>query len=300
MPYVILTPKGRSVYRLSRAGRGMLCLAILALVVIACVDRTVELPDTLPTAEELAGWERVGEIEVYDGDSLYALVNGEADSFFAFGFEEVAVGRYAGPGEAMVEVEVWRLATSADAYGLFRSNAHSSQADLGNGADLIPGRRLVFWQNRYYVQVQALPQAPDDTLLELGQAVAEALPSGAERPQLVVQLPTSGLVEDSISYFHQEISIQDKLWLGGVNLLGLSPETEGVLANYRVDATEVRLLVVDYPQSEAASRALAALAESDLADLAAYEVRDTRLAAVVGQLDQATTRALLDIVLLPE
>jgi hypothetical protein len=200
----------------------------------------------------------------------------------------------------MLDVEVWQVATPADAYGLFRANASGVQATLGNEGDLLDGRRLIFWQNRYYVHVRALPQAPESDLRSFAQAVSEALPSGGEPPELVGRLPVAGLAEDSILFFHQEITIQDQLWLGGENLLGLSPASAGVLARYDVAGTSVRLLLIEYPDPDAASAGLAALKGSDVAELAAVAVREAMLGAVVGLVDQDAAWSLLDAALAPE
>ena len=274
------------------------CLLVCYLV--ACGSKQAVLVESLPGAGAFPGWVPVGDAQVFDQENLYSLVNGQADSFFAFGFEQVAVGRYKGAGDAMLDVEVWQVATPADAYGLFRANASGVPTTLGNGGDLIDERRLIFWQDRYYVHVRALPRAPEADLRGFSQAVSDALPSGGEPPRLVSRLPVDGLVEDSILFFHQEISIQDQLWLGGENLLGLSPVTAGVLAHYDVAGTSVRLLLIDYPDKDAASSGLAALEGSDVADLVAIAAQEATLGAVVGLVDQDVAWSLLNAALAPE
>jgi len=57
-------------------------------------------------------------------------------------------------------------------------------------------------------------------------------------------LADEGMVERSAVFFHEEISIQDRLWLGGENRLGLSPKTDGILARYEVGGGMAQLPVV--------------------------------------------------------
>jgi len=125
------------------------------------------------------------------------------------------------------------------------------------------------------------------------EAVSAALPEGGERPALVGRLPPAGLVERSAIFFHQEISIQDQLWLGGANLLVLSPETDAVLARYAVGGAVARLLLVQYPDAEAASAGLAALEDSQINGLVTADVRDNLLGAVFGEVDAVTADKLL-------
>ena len=107
------------------------------------------------------------------------------------------------------------------------------------------------------------------------------------------RLPEEGLIEGSDLFFHQEISIQDDLWLGGQNLLALGPETDGVLARYEMAGREAWLLLVQYADAGAASAALGALRSPGIAGLVAAQVDLSVLAAVLGSVPEEEAQALL-------
>jgi hypothetical protein len=251
------------------------------------------LTGVLPGADAFPGWAPSGAVQTFDRENLYDLVNGQADAFFAYGFEQVAVQSYEDAEGAMLRVTIWRLATAADAYGLFTASRGGAPVAIGNDGDVDPGRRLVFWQDRYYAEVFALQVLPDAELSAFAEAVATALPAGGERPALVDRLPADGLVERSALFFHQEISVQSELWLGGENLLGLSVDTSGVLARYEVDGAVARLLLVEYPNPEVASSGLAALGGNQDFGLVTAGARDKALGAVFGEMDEAAANELL-------
>jgi hypothetical protein len=106
-------------------------------------------------------------------------------------------------------------------------------------------------------------------------------------------LPDDGLVAGSALFFHQEISIQDRLWLGGENLLGLGAETDGVLARYDLEGEEAQLLLVRYPTADAASAGLAALQNASLDGPLASGVREDWLGSVWGEMDAGAAQDLL-------
>jgi hypothetical protein len=282
---------------LRNPGRNRLRLALLLalLLLMGCGGKTTSLAEVFPDADDLPGWSPTGAVQVFDRENLYDLVDGQADAFFAYGFEQVAVGSYENTQGALLRVEVWQLATPADAYGLFTVNISGTPVAVGNDGDADPGRRLAFWQNRAYVQVRALQELPDAELRAFAGAISAALPAGSseERPALVGRLPTDGLVERSVIFFRQEISIQDRLWLGGENLLGLGPETDGVLAGYDVGGVPAQLLLVQYPAAEAASAGLAALEGNRPGGLVAADARGDLLGAVFGEMDEAAAGRLL-------
>jgi hypothetical protein len=100
-------------------------------------------------------------------------------------------------------------------------------------------------------------------------------------------------VDRSAIFFHLEISIQDRLWLGGENVLGLSSETDGVLARYDVGDATGQLLLVQYPDAQAASAALGAMENAQIDGLASSATHDNLLGAVFGTVDEAASITLL-------
>ena len=268
-------------------------LLVFALLLAGCADKSAPLAGVFPGADAFPGWTSTRDVELFDRQNIYDLVNGQAEAFFVYGFEQVAVRNYENAEGVVLGVEVWQLATPADAYGLFTASISGEPVALGNDGDADPGRRLAFWQDRYYVHVRARQELDDADLRRFAEAVSAALPSGGERPALMGQLPPDGLEERSAIFFHEELSIQNEVWLGGENLLGLSPETDCVLARYQVGGAVGRLLLVQYPNAEDAAAGLAALEGGQVDGLVNADVRDALLGAVFGEVDAAAASELL-------
>lgn len=267
-------------------------LLVFALALSGCRGKAAPA-GVLPDAEALPGWAPAGDVEVFERQNLYDLVDGQAEAFFAYGFEQVAVRRYENAEGKDLRVEVWQLATPADAYGLFTASIAGEPVGFGNDGDADPGRRIAFWQDRYYVHVRARQKLPDAELRAFAEAISAALPASGEQPALVSRLPPEGLAERSVIFFHEEISIQDELWLGGENLLALGPETDGVLARYDIGGATAQLLLVEYPDAGVALAGLAALKGGGIAGLLAADARGNLLGAVFGDMDETAASALL-------
>jgi hypothetical protein len=282
--------------------RNLCLLLLLALLAVGCDAQPITLTDVFPGADALPDWTPAGEVAVYDRETIYDLVNGQAESFFVYGFEQVAVCSYENAAGNVLRATVWQLATPADAYGLFTASISgepaaigpSTGSGLGNDGDADPGRRLAFWQDRYYVHVHARQKVPDTELQNLAKAISANLPSGGERPALLDRLPPDGLVARRTIFFHEEISIQSDIWLGGENVLGLGPETNGVLARYEIGGAKGYLLLVQYPGAEAASVGLKALRPDQVDDLVVADARGNLLGAVFGEIDQGAAMKLLE------
>jgi hypothetical protein len=288
----------RSMLR-SRSGRSRTALGfamLLFLLFAGCTNASkapLDFTGIFPAANNVPGWEIAKKIETYNQDNLFNLVDGQAESFFAYGFEQVAVQRYQNAEGTLLNAEIWQLADPADAYGLFSAGRTGTPASIGNEGDSDPGRRLAFWQNRFFVSLTALQPVPDETLQAFAGAIAARLPTGGERPDLVGRLPRSGLAGQPILFFHEEISIQMEVWLGGENILGLSQKTDGVLGHYQIGDNPIRLMLVAYPTSAGAAKGLKALQSGDIADLAASAAQGNLLGAVFGKVDPAQAQLFL-------
>jgi len=271
---------------MSRSGRyGALVALTVFLAACGGSETSASLADYYPGEGAVPGWAPEGVSETFDEETIFQLVNGQADFFFAYGFELVAVRHYQDADENVLDVQIWQLSDDENAYGLFTASVGGEPAPVGNDGDADPGRRLVFWQDRYVVRMFARKEIPAADLLAMGEAVAEALPTGGERPDLLARLPDEGKVARSELFFHKEIAVQNEIWLGGENLLGLSAETDGVIARYGLAGGEAQLMLVRYPGAGAAEVAMAALEASDMVELLALGMQDDLLGAVFGGAD---------------
>ena len=266
---------------------------LLAVLLVGCGGGPGTPADVFPGTDDVPGWTPAGDVRVFDSESLFDLVNGQADAYFAYGFERVETRGYESATDTIVDIEIWQVATMADAYGLYTANRSGDAVEIGGGGDADSGRRLAFWQDRYYVRVRARQAVDDTDLKRFAESVSAALPSGGERPALVDRLPPGGLMTQDVVFFHQEISIQDELWLGGENLLALGPETNGILARYDVGGATALLLLVRYLDGEAAAAGLDSLAVGSAGDLVTADVRGDVLGAVFGDVDEIAASALL-------
>jgi hypothetical protein len=270
---------------------------LLTLLLVAGCGRAVSSEDLFPERDAIPGWAPADKMQVFESGNLYDLVNGQADSFFVYGFEQVHVLTYESETGGQLRLEIWQMDTASNAYGLYSMLRSGEPVPVGNSGVTDPGRRVDFWQDRAFVRVFSF--APEDaaTLEMFAAQVSSALPSGGQLPALIERLPKDGLVGDSEVFFHEETSIQDRLWLGGQNLLALSAETDAVLARYMIQDTSVWLLLVEYPEEASASAALQTLTASEFDTVSAAAVEGRFLGAVFGTLPKAEADQLLMIAL---
>mgnify|MGYP001825266308 CR=1 FL=1 len=275
-------------------------LAIALCPMGACGSQSVPVEGYLPEPLPNSSWIRSGDIQTYDVETLYDLVDGQADAFFAYAFQSVDVQTYDDGGGTSIRIEVWQLATPSDAYGLFSAYRSGEPLEVGNEATGDLERRIVFWQDRYFIRLIASAEVTGGDLLAFARATSNLLPEGGQPPSLLERLPGVGLAEQSVVFFHQEISIQDYLWLGGQNILGLSTETDGLLASYTSDAGPLYLLLVQYSTTEDARAGLDALQKASVDGLVVSDAQHKLLGAVFGAATRDVGLSLIKDLLVEE
>lgn len=210
---------------------------------------------------ELPGWEKTSYSESYTSDDLHKYVNGGAARYLAYSIQELRVQGYVREDDGFAAtVEIYRMDSPHNAFGVYSSDRAGPHPE-GIGREAVyEGGLLQFWQHDRYVRVQADDPSgePGPAVLELGALLSESLPEGdSSLPEIVRSMPREGLVDDSLCFFHNRVTLNSIYYLSEENLLALGEDTDAVTAEYRL-GPEVfsRVIVVRYPDGERARRAM--------------------------------------------
>ncbi len=220
-----------------------------------------KLQRAVPT--EVLGWKAEGEDALYDRETLYDYMNGGAEVYLAFDYKDVFVRRFSGEGMDEIVLDIYRMGSSAEAYGIFSCDREDPSARIGQISEYGWGL-LRFWQGEYFVSIvtSGEPEPAEEAILELGRAVAEALGSDGPGPELLGILPAESLLPDRITFFHSNINLNNRFFIASENILNLTPETDCVFAEFEVEGEgTIKLLVVRYREESLAEEALASFIE---------------------------------------
>jgi len=244
---------------------------ILAGILMACaaepppIDELERVGAALPA--EVAGWQGTGDDEIYDTETIYQYIDGHAEVYLAYGMKRCLARRYTGPsGEPDIVLDLFELASAADAYGVFTHDRDGDEVDVGQGALLRTGW-LSFWKGRWFGSVYSEGESEPayDAVIAIARRAADAIAEEGEVPFLVSELPIDGLDERSVRFFHTQEILNSVIYLGFENVLQFGPETDAVLGRYERPNGSAWLLLVDYPDMETASWAEGAGTEGGLA-----------------------------------
>ncbi len=202
----------------------------------------------------------------YGPDTLYNYINGGAEVYIALNFKAVFARRFEKAGEPELICDLFDMGSAYDAFGAYHHDMREGPSGNVGRESEISNTSLAFWKGPYFVSIVAFDDTPaaQVAMKSLGIAVANALPDDGEPPPLLKVLPEDDLQRSRLHYFHDHLTLHSHYLLARDNVLGLSPETNCLLARYtrtssNQDDLDWVLLIVDYPADDLAEEASAAL-----------------------------------------
>lgn len=236
-----------------------LSLCILASPAAAGEPEAPEIVRLLPTGTVTAGIFSDGQPEHYVGKKLFDYMNGGAELYLAYGFEDLGVAEYK-QADLQLRVALYKMGSAPEAYGIYTHAARGRRVDLP-GPNRLEPNMLSFYKGRFYVRVLPIKAGPDAdrAMIALGRHIWKALPGKPEVPAAVASLP-KGFVAGTLRYLtHPETA--RTIWFNGEGKPLLPDGASAVTAIYGGDEDDIQLTRAEYPDQKAAVLACRKLAE---------------------------------------
>jgi hypothetical protein len=131
------------------------------------------------------GWTRSDKAAFFDKDTLFDLVDGEAEAYFPYGFKGAVSAHYTQDGDRAKEagVEIYEMGSLLDAFGIYSSMRDADSKPIDLGAEGFRGTtQIMFYAGRYFVKAQVDSAKAKGELLSFAKAVAAELPKDQKRP----------------------------------------------------------------------------------------------------------------------
>jgi hypothetical protein len=224
----------------------MVCvLTAVALGVMSALAGSMQhqadsLLDLLPPAGAINGWAHADSARVYEGEDLYALIDGGADLFLEYGFRRSLAAEYQNVADASITLEIYQMLDPGAAFGIYsiRSGENVDRVEIGQGGCERP-YYIMFWKGPFYVSIAASDstQRCRSGLESLAKAVDARIPVRGAEPYLVNLLPPDNLVKKRyvrgyLGLSSTSISRLEELFPAEDGVVGTYPDHVLVLMRY--------------------------------------------------------------------
>ena len=225
-------------------------------------------------------WNRPDSARHVNSKNIFKYMNGAGELYLGYRFRHLEVFDYTSPDHGNIQVEVYYLESSDDAFGLlsldwggeavFFDNAPAATSKKSFRSPtraLYGGGLLRMWSDDVYARIMAERETPSSkkAAIKIGKAIA-ANTQYPQEPALVKILPLAieavwKLRADRLSFFRSHLVLNSIYYLSHENILDLDLSAEAVIAPYETipgsgDPIRSQVLLVQYENPERASQAL--------------------------------------------
>jgi hypothetical protein len=193
----------------------------------------------------LPGWRQGEKVELFQPETLYEHIDGAADNFLNYGFEQLAVQTYNNEQKQSLSAEIYFHGTPENAFGIYSSEKPLAGTYLNIGAQGYAEEGVLnFVSDAYYVKLNGFGLGRDDraVLSALAEKITLAIAGSNALPGILAAFPTAGKIANSERFLLN-------------NFLGHEFLRSAYVADYRVDGHDFQLFIIS-AESETAARAM--------------------------------------------
>lgn len=212
----------------------MLTLVIILNLLISNIDNQVN--DFFPDIENFSSDDNV---EIFNPDNLFDYINGAADLYLKYEFEELYLKRYKGASNKSIKIEIYKHSSQKTAFGIYSIERPQFSNFINIGYEgYIEEGILIFYIDRYYVKILGYDINDYDKLFYgIGSKVAEKLKSSEIELDLFAYFPKEGRVNKSEKYIHK-------------NFLGYESLGGALISEYDINGEYFELFTIEMDSKE--------------------------------------------------
>ena len=193
----------------------------------------------------LKGFEIVQEYPVYTPDDLWDYINGAADSYLSFGFDELYIAEYKKGNKFTVKAEVYTHSNPEMAFGIYAMERAPiyNFVDVGVQGYSAPDH-FHFVKGKYYVKVTTNSSSKKsvNAVKDIARNLAATLEGTTTMPATLALFPEKGKLQN------EELFIAE-------GVLGYSYMRHAYRARYETGGKAFYIYIFNYPD-EASNRAM--------------------------------------------
>ncbi|TVR74141.1 MAG: hypothetical protein EA408_03355 [Marinilabiliales bacterium] len=199
------------------------------------------------------GWERQSDIDVYTPETLWDIINGAADLFYAYDFIELFWAEYISTEDESVYIvmEIYRQGGPVRAFGVYSQERPMSPelVDIGVQGYRAPGV-LHFFVGDCYVKIRSHDRSADteQAMNKLARHVSDMIDPDPQFPAIVTSLPE----EHKVAFSEEFIN---------TNFLGHQFLSRAFVSTYEREGERYNLFLIENETKEESRQLLASYYE---------------------------------------
>jgi hypothetical protein len=197
----------------------------------------------------IPGWEKPDQVDIYSPETLWDIINGAADVFMAYDFQELYWGEYVNSKDhdIYIVLEIYRQGCPVNAFGVYSQERPRPPKliDVGVQGYTAPGV-LHFFVADSYVKIRSHDRSDETALAmeKIARQVSQMLDPDPSFPAIITRLPEEGKVEFSEEFINTN-------FLGHPFLMG------AFVSAYEINGSRFNLFIIENENIQESRKILA-------------------------------------------
>jgi hypothetical protein len=184
-----------------------LCISMLFMLCLMGTHADAQSDKLAAAFPEIKNLPKYGDPMVFSPDTLYEYINGAAEIYLQYNFQELVAQEYENDAGAFMTIEIYRHDSTLNAFGIYSQERPFEGEFLNIGAQgFYENGMLNFFKGPYYVKLNSygLGEQEEATLIALAKEFAEQLDGTTELPEELTYFPPTGKKPYSEQYLAQD------------------------------------------------------------------------------------------------
>jgi hypothetical protein len=191
-------------------------------------------------------WKLSEEFQTFTPENLFDYINGAADNYLDFDFQELLVAQYRVSEEKYIKVEIYQHNALPQTFGIYASERPVKANFDKIGIQGYRESGLVnFFTNQYYIKILShdTQAETNETMLKIAQ-------------HLSLKLNTNGKMPEVLSFFPPENKLSNSETFTNNNFLGYEFLKKAYTCQYQKGSKLFKIFIVENASKEEALKAL--------------------------------------------
>ncbi len=154
---------------------------------------------------KISGWKMQEESRVYNSADLWELIDGAAEIFLSYNFEDLHIAEYS-LKDQIVRVELYNHRSLEDTYGMYSAERMPDYPMVSIGSQGYKSQGILnFMAGHYYVKIMSIgtEEVAENVLYMMAEKVNTQLAQPTGIPAEIGLLPKEGMITLSDNYIAQ-------------------------------------------------------------------------------------------------
>lgn len=203
-------------------------------------------------AGKIPQWELVSSPNTYDKETIFDYIDGAAELYFAYDFRGIAAVEYKN-NETSIIVDIYDMTSPEGAFGIYSLNRDQKANYVNAGNEgILSGTALDFWKGRYFCKVYSLSMSEkyQPVVMSFANILATEIEDAGAEPAIMSKLPLNNQIPKSAKFFMKKLGLDNINFISEENILNLSDDTRGAVAEYIVGNSKFKVFIIQYLSSD--------------------------------------------------